>query len=152
MVFISEGQKWLSYYLFFNVPTNYFIASLKPGPLVAQILNISHFRSFSAGNPGAFALSEGVMACSMPAYLQTSSKWLFSVLLPPTWQLTLIWECQFALGHDCLLQKWVPLCLKNNTTAWPDVCLSSLIPGLGFKVLVYYSPNVKFNSRDSSNY
>ena len=77
VVFVSEEQKWLNYCLLFNVSTNHSIASSRPVPLVAEVLNICHFQPFKAGNPSEFAISEGVMACSMSCLFANTTKMAF---------------------------------------------------------------------------
>lgn len=57
--------------------THHSIASSSPVPLVAEVLNICHFRSFKAGRPRAFAISVGVMACSMSCLFANTTKMAF---------------------------------------------------------------------------
>lgn len=63
--------------LLFKASTNHSIASSSPVPLVAEVLNICHFRSFKAGKPRAFAISVGVMACSMSCLFANTTKMAF---------------------------------------------------------------------------
>lgn len=57
--------------------THHSIASSSPVPLVAEVLNICHLRSFRAGKPRAFAISVGVMACSMSCLFAKTTKMAF---------------------------------------------------------------------------
>lgn len=63
--------------LLFKASTNHSMASSSPVPLVAEVLNICHFLSFSAGKPSALAISVGVMACSMSCLFANTTKMAF---------------------------------------------------------------------------
>lgn len=128
---------WLNDCLLFNVPVNPSIASSRPMPLVAEVLNSCHFPSFRTGNPSKLAISERVMTCSVSYLLANITKMDF--LNSPSSSMATNYYLGMPVQSPSQLptQKWLHLCninmCNNNipSMAWYFSVL--LNPGIGIQ-------------------